>query len=139
MSGSPPRVWGKQCTHIVYFAEHRFTPTCVGKTSQRIVAPSLHSVHPHVCGENRVDIKHGFCFYGSPPRVWGKLPLSLIVIALSRFTPTCVGKTPLRTWNPKYCAVHPHVCGENDISSNSLRRCSGSPPRVWGKLRTCAF
>ena len=32
-------------------------------------------------------------------------------------------------------AVHPHVCGENIVQFEQKSIATGSPPRVWGKLR----
>ena len=69
---------------------------------------------------------------GSPPRVWGILRCFAANVGLTRFTPTCVGNTPVMVVAIHPRSVHPHVCGEY---SSFLRRKSlndGSPPRVWG-------
>ncbi len=52
-----------------------------------------------------------------------------------RFIPTCVGNicpTP-SLLNPK--SVHPHVCGEHDVSGCGTSVPCGSSPRVWGTCR----
>ncbi len=72
-TGSPPRVWGKLLRGIVAASYDRFTPTRVGKTLWRISSISRATVHPHACGENRVDGHAHAHRAGSPPRVWGKL------------------------------------------------------------------
>ena len=154
-SGSPPRVWGRRAAanspsswrtvHPHVCGEGaprrcrarprgRFTPTCVGKATNR----SIHSVS----------------LSGSPPRVWGR-PCCMRPCPLTiRFTPTCVGKArPLRrrarrpAVHPHVCgegsrfagpgrsraAVHPHVCGEGAVRLDEDRFGNGSPPRVWGR------
>ena len=111
--GSPPRVWGKLELGNNYMEGHRFTPTCVGKTTLPISLGQHVAVHPHVCGENITTYLGADPFYGSPPRVWGKHQRFVKSHCVSRFTPTCVGKTFafLKPIPPR--VVHPHVCGEN--------------------------
>ena len=108
----------------------RFTPTCVGKST--LPAPNRgcsDTVHPHVCGEIALDRVRP-SVSGSPPRVWGNRRLAAASAALRRFTPTCVGKSPVesstslaigsppRVWGNRPAmaerqrSVHPHVCGE---------------------------
>ena len=72
--------------------------------------------------------------FGSPPRVWGQLILLLLFHHPLRFTPTCVGTTPPRTWLQRGRPVHPHVCGDNSFACASEPAETGSPPRVWGQL-----
>ncbi len=108
------------------------------------------AVHPHVCGENATADRCRSPTAGSPPRVWGKRisaheitgspprvwgkrgcwRQSLIV---SRFTPTCVGKTSGVRGRFRCLKVHPHVCGENFSPCPTACPTAGSPPRVWGK------
>ena len=112
--GSPPRVWGRRGRGQFRQFSQRFTPTCVGKA---ICADGLTigiSVHPHVCGEGEAILSDKWPYYGSPPRVWGRLNEHLHPHRGRRFTPTCVGKAT---------AVR-----------NSQAALSGSPPRVWGRL-----
>ncbi len=91
--GSPPRVWGILTAWAIPGGQSRFTPTCVGNTSQ--IPPQFHNstVHPHVCGEY---FRNTWCFwlsFGSPPRVWGIPVLQWDHHYFRRFTPTCVGNT----------------------------------------------
>ena len=113
----------------------RYTPTCVGKTSGQapgdgasantpprvwgkrkwqLLKWSTRTVHPHVCGENRLRERNQR--------------------RDRRYTPTCVGKTTLVKLSAMLCTVHPHVCGENGYSGNLWVWEAGTPPRVWGKL-----
>ena len=106
-----------------------------GKLDCALCPPCPVTVHPHVCGENAVAY--------------------LTTRNVTRFTPTCVGKTctareiwakvtgsPPRVWGKRIVIlwsviplpVHPHVCGENFLFAGQGLGQGGSPPRVWGKL-----
>ena len=52
--------------------------------------------------------------HGSPPRAWGQLLPPPLQTLCARFTPTCVGTTPV-------------------VIAGSLNHV-GSPPRAWGQL-----
>ncbi len=73
LAGSSPRVWGKQKPIRHSDLYERFIPTGVGKTVDGGYETVCNPVHPHGCGENRVNgyIRGGYG--GSSPRVWGKL------------------------------------------------------------------
>ena len=71
----------------------RFTPTCVGTTSARIVDVSIVAVHPHVRGDNADYELIDGVLLGSPPRAWGQLVGHALRSHLVRFTPTHVGTT----------------------------------------------
>jgi len=134
---------------------HRFTPTCVGKTSK--------------------NARSGVMPSGSPPRAWGRhqvVPavwrqptvhphvrgedygLREVEEVRLRFTPTCVGKTsaarlmlfpscgsPPRAWGRRPLAlrtddlraVHPHVRGEDDRLQLSFARVIRFTPTCVGK------
>ncbi len=75
---------------------------------------------------------------GSPPPAWG-IPLPLVEwSATSRFTPTCVGNTPIKSVLSPYLSVHPHLRGEyaKILEASPLPR--GSPPPAWG-IRLALF
>ena len=113
-TGPPPRVWGKLAASPEAGDGWRSTPTRVGKTSDLVFLQTLHTVHPHACGENLVAHPgvgkfgrstptrvgktysrawtHGYA-HGPPPRVWGKQIRLELCRADSRSTPTRVGKT----------------------------------------------
>ena len=50
-----------------------------------------------------------------------------------RITPACAGKRPTEKGAVTMSWDHPRVCGEKCVTSRSLRRFWGSPPRVRGK------
>ncbi len=111
-SGSPPRVWGipQGVGGAMMFS--RFTPTRVGNT--------------------RSGLKKPLTWTGSPPRVWGIRSPSLFRNRNERFTPTRVGNTRTCEITPLPHSVHPHACGEYDLSIGQASATGGSPPRVWG-------
>jgi len=55
--------------------------------------PRFSAVHPHVCGENKIDSRFNGRGVGTPPRVWGKPSGPGSTPSADRYTPTCVGKT----------------------------------------------
>src|SRR5438270_114874 len=113
--GSPPRAWGRRGNSNAANQATRFTPTCVGKTTNGLRSSWRIAVHPHVRGE---DVKFfaaapggtgslprawGRCSFhasfvmttpGSPPRAWGRCARGRPGDVNARFTPTCVGKMP---------------------------------------------
>ncbi len=113
--GSPPPVWGirhesargrlRATVHPHLCGEYfcgsdirtcciRFTPTCVGNTSTIPVSPVPIPVHPHLCGEYCSSTSSPRS-RGSPPPVWGIREQPDPSRWLRRFTPTCVGNTPI--------------------------------------------
>ena len=112
--GSPPRVWGQCAGRLIMPTYTRFTPTCVG---------TIDSTFRACCSQN-----------GSPPRVWGQYDLNFPFRLGNRFTPTCVGTMCCLACYNASIAVHPHVCGDNAMRWWTIRKKSGSPPRVWGQF-----
>ena len=110
--GSPPRVWGNHPFTIEQLPQHRFTPTCVGKSRCGNLVGASVAVHPHVCGEITAAVNLSLAAAGSPPRVWGNHVAVSLCLLVHRFAPTCVGKSGFAT-SGKFCR-------------------GGSPPRVWG-------
>ena len=98
-SGSPPHAWGRRDILQDCLAQHRFTPTCVGKTC----------AYDQVIGSS--------C--GSPPHAWGRRGPVWWGQMMRRFTPTCVGKTRGGRDRVRVDPVHPHMRGEDGWSGCS--------------------
>ena len=92
-SGSPPRVRGKGRTLVLALRRSRITPACAGKRSSRTGYRYPCWDHPRVCGEKNSKLYLAVMKKGSPPRVRGKVPLSIRVSAASGITPACAGKS----------------------------------------------
>ncbi len=131
--GSPPRVWGRPMHSPHLSVEHRFTPTRVGKTRHPTTRRGGCPVHPHACGEDFLGARLLATRYGSPPRVWGRLPKAAGEFLTMRFTPTRVGKTSVTMPVHGCQQVHPHACGEDATAAWYCASEGGSPPRVWGR------
>ena len=132
--GSSPRVWGTVRGGAACSPRSRFIPTCVGNGYHEVRSGVSFSVHPHVCGERRSHGPKWRIAHGSSPRVWGTGVSPGEACQHGRFIPTCVG-------NGSWCdvprgtiPVHPHVCGERQVSGSLAGLSSGSSPRVWGTV-----
>ncbi len=75
---------------------------------------------------------------GSPPRAWGVPLAAFYGGGAPRFTPTCVGSTPMPPLRWSAATVHPHVRGEYSRQPITDASLNGSPPRAWG-VRFCAI
>jgi len=130
--GSPPRVWGLRSRVGGDAQRRRFTPTCMGTSLSSNAGSGLGSVHPHVYGDFIAPRPGAHRPSGSPPRVWGLLPLSHRRRLRLRFTPTCMGTSSRWRTPESPRTVHPHVYGDFDTTAADLEDGYGSPPRVWG-------
>ena len=54
------------------------------------------------------------------------------MVCISRFIPTCVGNITGSGAGAPRRPVHPHVCGEHELSPKRSGWGFGSSPRVWG-------
>ena len=132
--GSPPRVWGNRSAAWRMIALNAVHPHVCGEIPSVPEHPLARPVHPHVCGE--------ICL---------RLPAALVV---TRFTPTCVGKSRTRRCaspdavHPHVCGeiravvgqrswptVHPHVCGE--IAASAIWSGPAVHPHVCGEIMSC--
>ncbi len=130
--GSSPRMWGTaENGHADRFWA-RFIPTYVGNRRRCDMGGILGAVHPHVCGEQVINIHGGNGLDGSSPRMWGTAEYPACGHVAPRFIPTYVGNSTSRPASGDQSAVHPHVRGEQRTIKRSLRSQRGSSPRTWG-------
>ncbi len=97
---------------LLHLACERFTPTCVGNTSDKWAKCSRRAVHPHMRGEYATILTVRGLDSGSPPHAWGILQLNHRLAKRPRFTPTCVGNTNPALIFIDTIPVHPHMRGE---------------------------
>ncbi len=71
----------------------------------------------------------------TPPRAWGRLPVTRSTKAPRGNTPTCMGKTYLEVHQRRSLRKHPHVHGEDLYGSPPTEELLETPPRAWGRLR----
>ena len=116
----------------------RITPAHAGKTYVTTELDNLIQDHPRACGENAYEYRNGFDVTGSPPRMRGKHTDAMALNIHDRITPAHAGKTqhclicPFVSWD------HPRACGENLSALFLMTACTGSPPRMRGKLYRAA-
>jgi hypothetical protein len=132
LEGAPPRAWGGRFDFPLRGGDPRSTPTCVGRTQQRLGCALGLPEHPHVRGEDAGTRFFGSVSTGAPPRAWGGHLGRGGAGWHARSTPTCVGRTaqwvrPARCW-----AEHPHVRGEDTFGVQEGCVYAGAPPRAWG-------
>ena len=117
ITGSPPRVRGKERCPCKSMCRQRITPACAGKSTQRNQVTSHQKDHPRVCGEKTGTLFLLLHLKGSPPRVRGKATLYPSFHFSSRITPACAGKR-YATFHRFYRGGdHPRVCGEKTKKS----------------------
>ena len=132
--GSSPRVWGIRVGRATNARALRFIPTRVGNTKPCTRKMKKPAVHPHACGEYWLPSSTIRAIYGSSPRVWGIHHPEARVAHYRRFIPTRVGNTEIPDRCISLIAVHPHACGEYDLTVLTPVAVPGSSPRVWGIL-----
>ena len=136
--GSPPRVRGKGPPQLLRCRVEGITPACAGKSLNRFSNHILVWDHPRVCGEKYSLACCPWPASGSPPRVRGKGADCPADRDPDRITPACAGKRTRQLH--RNCAVrdHPRVCGEKVRTDWQCIDIQGSPPRVRGKVDSCA-
>ncbi len=114
----------------------RNTPTCVGKTFDTNPNRSGLEKHPHVRGEDVMELTKDRNGVETPPRAWGRLEWFVSNTVHKRNTPTCVGKTKRVFYTTLPHQKHPHVRGEDGLSYRNRLIEAETPPRAWGRLTT---
>ena len=140
--GSPPRMRGKVLNVINGVRAKRITPAYAGKS----VRPRLLQMptwdHPRVCGEKALASGTTTIWWGSPPRMRGKVSDGEIAKGKVRITPAYAGKRPAASAPVSGQRDHPRVCGEK-CRLFAVAACpAGSPPRMRGKdllIEHCLF
>ena len=135
--GSSPRVRGTARQDRDFCRLIRFIPACAGNSLAALRTDTLLSVHPRVCGEQRVRTVTFAALSGSSPRVQGTVTAVNFDRDLRRFIPACAGNSHQASCRCVALSVHPRVCGEQDLSLIGLCRSLGSSPRVRGTASCC--
>ena len=93
VTGSPPRMRGKQRDKILVIKPFGITPAYAGKTNINRAARHNAEDHPRVCGENMGLSTAKATRTGSPPRMRGKHRNCRQYAYQHRITPAYAGKT----------------------------------------------
>ena len=138
MSGSSPRVRGKQCVVRRVSGLGGLIPARAGKTPQAPELSGSGAAHPRACGENFGWDEQEWAGQGSSPRVRGKRGVGVRGADAAGLIPARAGKTRCSPRAAAAAWAHPRACGENSWPCSWPGRSRGSSPRVRGKLRRCA-
>ena len=85
-----------------------------------------------MCGERRSAAARRPVADGSSPRVRGTRPHDDRHPGQDRFIPACAGNALSISMPAIWATVHPRVCGERSLETETNGRVSGSSPRVRG-------
>ncbi len=91
--GLPPCVRGNLMKRFFLTWYQRSTPVCTGKSTQQSKPLDTGEVYPRVYGEISAQLVKQNYDTGLPPCVRGNLYRSCQVLAISRSTPVCTGKS----------------------------------------------
>ena len=132
---TPPHAWGRRRYPHVQKHHGGNTPTCVGKTGMRRRRCGQSWKHPHMRGEDRLVPNFAAPAPETPPHAWGRPCWEKLRKGSDANTPTCVGKTPRKIQSLDGRRKHPHMRGEDAITSAHVPVWEETPPHAWGRLR----
>ena len=132
--GTSPRMRGKLDTISGLIRRQRNIPAYAGKTAYKESDNDKFAEHPRVCGENKKMSGTGQDEIGTSPRMRGKPAIARFAQPHSRNIPAYAGKTVQRLRRLVPRGEHPRVCGENRFTQAGKAVCSGTSPRMRGKL-----
>ena len=126
---------GKRNARVKGSKLHGITPADAGKTCLCWALRRNYWDHPRGCGENPTFVPAVVEVIGSPPRMRGKLWMSIAALIVYGITPADAGKTGRGCAEFRRSGDHPRGCGENLFVFKAFKIRMGSPPRMRGKLR----
>ena len=132
-SGSPPRMRGKVRLTNPTNCPEGITPAYAGKSGTPPGTQPVGGDHPRVCGEKPQRKRSPSRFWGSPPRMRGKVAVCIAANASPGITPAYAGKSCVLRLKLLVLRDHPRVCGEKHPQTMTTRQSLGSPPRMRGK------
>ena len=109
------------------------TPAYAGKRAHRWTYSQRNWDHPRLCGEKFKRIRCRLGRKGSPPPMRGKVLAHYVMYQNVRITPAYAGKSCICEQYAKYAEDHPRLCGEKDLTKDTLHWYKGSPPPMRGK------
>ncbi len=133
VSGSSPRVRGRQTTPTMKDDSDRLIPASAGQTSSRQKPAPSPKAHPRECG---ADVTLGNVSpgrWGSSPRVRGRPKLLEPQQILEGLIPASAGQTRLCRRGRSVARAHPRECGADTARPRRCTATPGSSPRVRGR------
>ena len=112
VSGSPPRMRGKENGINLPASNVGITPAYAGKSMYRTTETLCCRDHPRVCGEKTPSSYFARYRVGSPPRMRGKGEPGRLRLWVAGITPAYAGKSTRPFSSGHENGDHPRVCGE---------------------------
>ena len=123
LTGSPPRMRGKEFSFVGLEPHTGITPAYAGKRTKSWRAYGCPWDHPRVCGEKDLPDAEAGIAEGSPPRMRGKVIRDELLKFFGRITPAYAGKRLKRSRStvPPVAIVplFPSVCNKPVVSDGS--------------------
>ena len=113
--GSSPRMRGKLMLVLPAMVTRRIIPAHAGQTRWCLPEPIRVSDHPRACGANLWCWWLFCCFFGSSPRMRGKLPSAIGTALSNRIIPAHAGQTRSMLGYSGTMPDHPRACGANVV------------------------
>ena len=110
--GSPPRMRGKVIGGFGVLVQIGITPACAGKSALCVNGGARSRDHPRMCGEKTAREFITYLIQGSPPRMRGRVKVTVCQRFRAGITPAYAGKSSLACCPWRLHWDHPRVCGE---------------------------
>ena len=133
LTGSPPRMRGKEIVGGDLPPVRGITPACAGKRCPDTESSGCSRDHPRVCGEKSMLERRLNHALGSPPHVRGKVRTPIIPHFRGGITPACAGKSHLWLQAYSHRKDHPRMCGEKGAALPAHSPPGGITPAHAGK------
>ena len=114
-NGSSPRMRGKRYTSRQYVPAGRIIPAHAGQTSAIATIGRAQADHPRACGANSCMSLKNVSFFGSSPRMRGKLAIGLACVGRIWIIPAHAGQTVTSGNFGNVNKDHPRACGANSL------------------------
>ena len=131
--GSPPRMRGKVIGGFGVLVQIGITPACAGKSALCVNGGARSRDHPRMCGEKTAREFITYLIQGSPPRMRGRVKVTVCQRFRAGITPAYAGKRSVKDLGAGGLWDHPRVCGEKFTRMSVVASMRGSPPRMRGK------
>ena len=131
---SPLRIRGEALRLFSPHPQQRITPAHAGKSTSGFSTSSKVKDHPRACGEKGITGRGHAVAMGSPPRMRGKGIKKAAEDVVPGITPAHAGKRAGARNRFQDFGDHPRACGEKFRLKVSACPCTGSPPRMRGKV-----
>ena len=135
--GSPPRMRGKVIGGFGVLVQIGITPACAGKSALCVNGGARSRDHPRMCGEKTAREFITYLIQGSPPRMRGRVKVTVCQRFRAGITPAYAGKSSLACCPWRLHWDHPRVCGEKFNCNPGSPQHWGSPPHMRGKDAGC--